>query len=114
MLGCDIVDLERIEKFYKRFGVKGVLRILSDEEYELFVKLPFRRKIEFLAGRFAAKESLIKALDKKFINFKRIAVLPTDTGRPKVYIDGKLMNFCISISHEKKYAMAVCIRKGGF
>ena len=59
-LGTDIVELERIEKAAARFGERFAARILHPEELELWRKTP---QTTFLAGRFAAKEALVKALE---------------------------------------------------
>jgi holo-[acyl-carrier protein] synthase len=55
-IGIDIIELSRIEEIVTR-QKKLVDRILTENEKQTFVHLPERRKIEFLAGRFAAKEA---------------------------------------------------------
>jgi len=109
MLGCDIIELSRIRKNYEIYGDKFVRRILSKEELEIFFKRS--NKVEFLAGRFSAKEAISKALKTGIrgeVSFDGISILPDGLGALKVYINGELReNIQVSISHCKEYAMSV-------
>ena len=60
-IGLDIVELERVEKLM-RHTQRFQQRILSEREQDLFNTLSPSRQIEFVAGRFAAKEAFSKAL----------------------------------------------------
>jgi holo-[acyl-carrier protein] synthase len=60
-LGTDVVEVERIRQTYEQFGDKFVMRILSPQEREDFQQFSDSRKVEYLAGRFAAKEAVAKA-----------------------------------------------------
>ena len=59
-IGIDIIELSRIQEIMSRQN-KLIDRILTANEKQLFEELPMTRKIEFLAGRFAAKEAFSKA-----------------------------------------------------
>jgi holo-[acyl-carrier protein] synthase len=63
-VGTDLVQVERIEATYRRFGGHFVDRLLMPEERALFD--PGRRAVRFLAMRFAAKEAISKALGTGF------------------------------------------------
>jgi holo-[acyl-carrier protein] synthase len=63
-VGTDLVQVERIEAVYRRFGQHFVDRLLMPEERALFD--PERRAVRFLAMRFAAKEAISKALGTGF------------------------------------------------
>jgi holo-[acyl-carrier protein] synthase len=63
-IGTDLVQVERIEATYRRFGAHFVERLLMPEERALFD--PDRRAVRFLAMRFAAKEAISKALGTGF------------------------------------------------
>lgn len=63
-VGTDLVQVERIEATYRRFGEHFVERLLMPEERALFD--PGRRAVRFLAMRFAAKEAISKALGTGF------------------------------------------------
>mgnify|MGYP000353060470 CR=1 FL=1 len=63
------------------------------------------------AGRFAAKESIIKAVKssgyKNTIPFKEIEILPSDSGAPIVDLYFVLEGDCkVSISHTESHAIA--------
>ncbi|PJB83913.1 MAG: holo-[acyl-carrier-protein] synthase [Acidobacteria bacterium CG_4_9_14_3_um_filter_49_7] len=105
--GVDIVSVMRIEKALSRFGEQFVSRILTPEEQSLYRNR--KDSIQFLAGRFAAKEAIYKAAGIPNLTWQRVNVLP-EGGKPVVRIDGHLrQNIQISISHEKEYAIALAI-----
>lgn len=97
-VGTDIVDIKRINLDISK-------KILTKSEMELFLSLTDIRKPEWLAGRFAAKEAIFKALDID-IPINKIEVL-YDGYKPICNILGYKIH--ISISHEKDYAIAYCI-----
>ncbi len=104
--GIDILDISRIKLEYSK-------RILSSDEFDVFQKIKFnQRKIEYLAGRFALKEAIIKALGhtKYKIGMRDITILNEEDGMPRItfpsYKDIKLH---ITLSHEHDYAIGMCI-----
>lgn len=100
-IGVDIVDLERLNIHNLHF----VKRILSSREYEIFTRLQSpRRQLEFLGGRFAGKEAYMKACHVGIgaMSFQDIEILNDKNGVP--YLHNPHAH--ISISHEKKYAVA--------
>jgi holo-[acyl-carrier protein] synthase len=100
-IGTDIVEISRI----KDNSDKIAKRILSANEYQLYSSYKKNRQLEFLAGRFACKEAIIKALNSK-INMKEIDISYNDLNKLLTNLD---YNLHISIAHEKKYATAICI-----
>ena len=102
-VGCDIVAINRFTDDKLESLAK---RILTREEFETFQSLNEARKSEWLAGRFAAKEAVFKAL-KRAVPITRIAVLSTSDGVPYVLIDG--FDIQLSISHDETSAIAVAI-----
>ncbi|MGE4265996.1 MAG: holo-ACP synthase [Deferribacterales bacterium] len=113
MLGCDIAEVGRIEAVYNRLGNRFLDRILTLREQELFKAKG--AKMQFLAGRFAAKESISKSFKTGIggdHSFTDIEILNDDKGAPLVYIKGILRSDIeISISHDRHYAMAVSLLK---
>ena len=101
-IGCDIVEIKRIRKqnneFYKR--------VLTKKEQEMYLSMSESRKVEFLAGRFAAKEAIFKACNETQA-ISNIEVLNDESGKPYCNVDGYTIH--ISISHEKEYATAYAI-----
>lgn len=107
-IGLDIIEIERIEKVMARTD-KFKKRILSDRELAIFSTYSPSRKVEFLAGRFAAKEAFSKALGTGIgatCRLHDIEILRGDAGKPVLYFKGDLVNGFISITHTKQYAAA--------
>lgn len=96
-VGVDIVD-------HKRINLKIAKKILTSKEEEQMQGISNDdAKIEYLASRFAAKEAIVKATNKKY-TFQEIEVLRTNS-QVKVNIEG----IKISLSHEKDMSIAFCI-----
>lgn len=123
-LGTDLVDIRRIADVYARFGTRFVRRILSPREQSIFEAHRQHDPALYLAGRFAAKEALAKALGQGFrggLSMRDFVVLTNEVGQPFVEYEGVALTWIqekgvrstlISITHEKMYAMAVCLLSG--
>lgn len=110
-IGLDIVEMDRIAKAMKRTN-KFKDRILTEKERVLFDAHSDTRKIEFLAGRFAAKEAFSKALGTGIgeeCKLHDMEVLRGEAGNPVLYFKGQLANGFVSITHSKQYAAAQVI-----
>ena len=110
-IGLDLVEMERIERMMER-SAKFAQRILTEKEHAIFDTLSGTRKVEFLAGRFAAKEAYSKANGTgigKGCELHQIEILKTEQGKPVLYFDGKLVNGFISITHTGTTAAAQVI-----
>ena len=84
-VGTDIVELDRIQATYDRFGEHFVTRILMDEELELFRQSKW--PVRFLAMRFAGKEATVKAMGTGFrhgIWLRDVGITNNDWGRPLI------------------------------
>jgi holo-[acyl-carrier protein] synthase len=84
-IGTDILQAERVEKTWQKFGDHFARRLLLDEEYALFSKA--KRPVRFLAMRFAAKEAVVKAMGTGFSNgmwIRDVGMLPNALGQPQV------------------------------
>ena len=103
-VGCDIVSVNRFKNKDKSF----VEKILSPNEINMYNTKIGKQKSEFLAGRFCAKEAIIKALPKnKELDMTKIDIF-YDKEKPKCMLYD--YNIFISISHECDYAISyVCI-----
>ncbi len=97
-LGIDIVENDRI-------SVKIAKRLLTDAEYSEFLNKNINLQVEYLASRFAAKEAIVKATNKKY-SINKIEILNDNNGRPYCT---NIDNITLSISHEKNYSVAVAI-----
>ena len=106
-IGIDIVDIDRFRKknfvenesFYKK--------IFTNLEIEYCQK--FSDPCPHFAGKFALKEAVQKSIQEDMI-FKKIETYH-ENSRPKIKIESKEVkyDFLASISHEKKYAIAITI-----
>ncbi len=106
-VGVDIVSVSKVERVVRRWRERFLRRVFSEEELRLSEALLGKRRYQFLAGRFAAKEALIKTLDIP-LPYRKIVVSRMDSGRPVV--DSPLGQYDVSISHTDEYAVAVCVR----
>lgn len=107
-IGLDIVELNRIAKMDARSD-KLRLRVLVADELASYESLAAHRRIEFLAGRFAAKEAFAKAMGTGIgadCRFEDIAILPDSKGKPVLYFKGEPANGLVSITHTQTVAAA--------
>lgn len=114
-VGIDIVKISRIECLVDRWSRKFLNRVFT--ETELDYCLSNRRRYEHLAGRFAAKEAVIKAVGIK-LPWKSIEVLSGSYGRPFALVDDgaekgiSKENLHISITHSEDCALAIAVLEG--
>lgn len=115
MIGVDLTSIKRIESLVKKYGIVFLKKILNDDEISL-VKNKLDFNIHRIAGFFAAKEALSKALGcgiGKDLRFHDIHIHKNCNGAPKVSLSPTLMkkfnikSIHLSISHDRDYAEAV-------
>ena len=107
-IGIDIIDVERFRKKIFKQNAKFYQRIFLESEIKYCLR--FKSPHEHFAGKFALKESVIKSIRDK-ISFLDIQTSNSKHG-PIVRLVGKKSkeySFLCSISHEKKFAVAVVI-----
>ncbi|MGE7782125.1 holo-ACP synthase [Peribacillus sp. NPDC097264] len=112
-IGVDITELDRIELLLSR-QPRFKNRILTDSEILLFDKLQGRRKIEYFAGRFAAKEAFSKAVGTgigRHLSFLDIEIVSDGNGKPMI-IKPFSEGVHLSISHSRDYAIAHVVVEG--
>ncbi|MBA3927051.1 holo-ACP synthase [Listeria rustica] len=111
-VGLDMIDLERVEKVLDH-NPRFVERILTDEEQKLLAKYSGSRKVEFLAGRFSAKEAYAKANGTGFgkeLSFTDVEILTLPNGRPILTKPKRLdEQVFVSITHTGRSAAAQVI-----
>ena len=108
-IGTDIVEVDRINKLLLKSGELFKNRVFTTLEQN-YCDSKSTPSIHY-AGRFAAKESIIKAVKssgyKNPIPFKDIEILPSDSGAPIVDLHFVLEGECnVSISHTESHATA--------
>lgn len=107
-IGIDLLEINRIEEILSR-KKEFPNRILTKEEYSYFSELSKRRKIEFLSGRFAAKEAFSKAYGSgigKEVSFLDLEILPDQKNKPILKTNLYQGPIHVSISHSDNYVIA--------
>ncbi len=109
-VGIDIVEIKRIKQVMTR-QPRFAKRILTDNEYRRYIDLHNQRQVEFLAGRFAAKEAFMKAVGtgvSKEFTWQDVEIVNNERGKP--IMEGSIEETIhLSISHSKDYAVAQVI-----
>ena len=115
-IGTDIVSISRFQKAMEKNTKSFLEMIFTDHEIASTIKK--KNRAIHLAGKFAAKESVLKAFGKGLgegISLKEIEIDNSRTGKPEVHLHGKglelakkmeIKNIHITISHEKQFAVA--------
>jgi holo-[acyl-carrier protein] synthase len=110
-IGVDIVEIARIRALYDRHGKRFMQRILTGAEMEQCLGKP--DPVASLAGRFAAKEAVSKALGTgiaRGLSWHSIEVLNDEAGKPWVTLHGHPeTRASISISHDRHSAVAMAL-----
>lgn len=123
-IGHDVLEIKRIEKLLsERIGQPFMQRVLTSKEYTL-AQSRGPKLVEFTAGRFAAKEAIVKAFGcgiGAVIGFGDIEILPDALGKPEVHLSEQTWeklnlpgqpqdyNIHLSITHQKDLASAFAV-----
>jgi holo-[acyl-carrier protein] synthase len=116
--GIDLVEIERLEDAIRRHGRRFLERIYTPQELA-----EVGPNLASLAGRFAAKEAVAKALGTGIglVAWREIEVLHGPARAPVLHLHGaaarkaqelSLSTWSISISHTREYAVAVATALG--
>lgn len=106
-IGTDIIENKRIEKSIKPEFIEMVL---TQNEQLIYNEKVGRKKLEFICGRFCAKEAIIKCIsDYENPSMVDIEILNNSNGKPIVKF--KNYDIILSISHERNYTTATAILK---
>ncbi len=116
-IGHDVVEIDRIDRIWQKFGQKFSSKILTTEEQRLIPK----RAAPYLASRFAAKEAAVKALGTGFsqgITFQSLSVFSEPSGQPKLLfmdralervLDLGITQYHLTLTHSINISSAVVI-----
>ena len=114
-IGTDIIEIDRIEKAINRNN--GFLdKVFTAREIEMFKERNMRAEV--IAGNFAAKEAVSKALGTGFRGFSLvdIEILRDQLGKPIVYLSDNMKKIInanhrinVSISHNRTSAIAFVV-----
>jgi holo-[acyl-carrier protein] synthase len=116
--GIDIVEINRMDEINPSIRVRFVNRVFTPAEQELA-----GGRTPSLAGRFAAKEAVSKALGTGIgrVHWQDIEILRGPAGEPVLQLHGLarevaaglgLTEWSVSISHGRTHAVAVAVAMG--
>jgi len=117
--GIDLVDFPRIEEMVKRHGERFVNRVFTAAERAYAESK--KNGMEKLAGRFAAKEAILKLMGTGWrgkIAWTDIEVVNNPAGRPEVTLSGEvkkiadklgIKHISVSITHTANFAIASAV-----
>jgi holo-[acyl-carrier protein] synthase len=115
-IGNDIVEIDRIRQSYEKHKDHFLSKLFTEKEQKYCLK--FTDPIPRIAGRFAVKEAIVKALGTGFgkeVSWKEIEVINNDKGKPEVFLYGLMKEktlhtkIHVSISHCESFASAVAV-----
>jgi holo-[acyl-carrier protein] synthase len=118
-LGVDIAEVERVKGAIERHGEVFLRRVYTAREREYCER--FKNKFERYAGRFAAKEAVMKALGTGWslgVRWVDVEVVREKGGRPTIALAGEAKNvaerlgvkhIALSITHTESQAFAEVI-----
>lgn len=122
-LGCDILEVDRLEGLLRKgrdVFIKRVLTVAEIDEYERRSDKSAIRGTLFVATRYCAKEAFSKAMGTGVgadFSFQDLSVLNDESGAPFLVYSERLQHWLtsrrahakISISDEKNYVMSTII-----
>ncbi len=115
-IGVDIIEVDRVEGVIERRGDRFLDRIYTVKEIDYC-----RSKKDYVrsfAGRFAAKEAVMKALGtgwRKGVRWKDIEITNAPSGKPQLTLYGRAREIMdelgaasalVAISHSRDYAVS--------
>ena len=113
--GIDIIEIDRIGAAVNRWGDRFFRRIYTEGELQYA-----KGRLPQLAGRFAAKEAVMKALGTgtRGVGWKDIEISRLRGQAPSIVLHGRaktradaigLTGLALALSHSKEYAVATVI-----
>jgi len=117
--GIDLVDFPRIEDMITRHEERFLDRIFTKTEQAYADSK--KNRVEKYAGRFAAKEAVLKLIGTGWrgkIAWTDIEIVNTSSGQPQVNLDGEvkrvaeklgITQISISITHTANFAIASAV-----
>lgn len=117
--GIDLVDCPRIEEMVERHGERFINRVFTAAE-QAYAKAN-KNKTEKLAGRFAAKEAILKLMGTGWrgkIAWTDIEVVNNAVGQPEVTLSGEvekladklgIKHISVSITHTANFVIASAV-----
>ena len=116
--GVDLLEIDRLNSISPNIKARFLRRVYTSQELALA-----RDSVDFLAGRFAAKEAVSKALGTGigWVSWQDIEILQAPTGEPILVLHGRayqrsqqlgLETWSVSISDTRTHAVAMAVAFG--
>jgi holo-[acyl-carrier protein] synthase len=117
--GIDLVDCPRIEDMIERHGERFINRVFTPAE-QAYAEAN-KNKTEKLAGRFAAKEAVLKLMGTGWrgkIAWTDIEIVNNAAGQPEVTLSGEvkkladnlgIKHISVSITHTANFVIASAV-----
>lgn len=117
--GIDLVDCPRIEQMIQRHGERFIKRVFTAAE-QAYAQAN-KNDVEKLAGRFAAKEAILKLMGTGWrgrIAWTDIEIINNAAGQPEVTLAGEvekiadklgIKHISVSITHTANFAIASAV-----
>ena len=118
--GIDIVETDRIRRLIEQHGAHFLDRVFTPAE-QAYCNASRKRALEHFAGRFAAKEAVLKVLGTGWrggIAWTDVEIVKDPSGQPKINLTGEtariaqelgIAKWHVSISHIETHATASAI-----
>lgn len=118
-IGTDLIELDRVARLYSAYGARLLQRLFTKEEQSYIAA--WLDPVPRIAGRFAAKEAVMKALGTGWsdgVRWRDIEIARRPSGQPEVVLYGRSREIFealgagrahCTITHSRDYAMAVVV-----
>jgi holo-[acyl-carrier protein] synthase len=124
-VGVDLIEVERIQKALENphIGARFRNRVFTEKEIQYCEKKQ-RGRYESYAGRFAAKEAVMKALGRGWgskVTWIEIEVARAQSGKPDIVLHGNtalfaeslgIRRWALSITHTQEHGLAYVVAQG--
>lgn len=118
-VGVDILEVDRMSQGIERYGARFCDRFFTDRE-----QAQCAGRAASLAGRFAVKEAVSKALGTGIgdVAWKEIEIVNDERGQPLLNLHGSaallaaergLTEWAISLSHTQTHAVGMAVAMAG-
>ena len=120
--GVDITECPRMTELLDRHGDRFLKRVFTPHELDYCRK--HKESTQHLAGRFAAKEAVLKALGTGMrgqMKWTDVQIANNDLGKPEIALAGEsalvaerqgISQILVTISHTREHAVASAIALG--
>ncbi len=120
--GVDVIECPRLKKMLDHHGDRLLQRVFTPHEQAYCQQ--HKERMQHLAGRFAAKEAVLKALGTGMrgqMKWTDVQIANNDLGKPEIVLSGEsaavaarmgVTRVLISISHTREHAVASAIALG--